>query len=269
MEISFSYYPEGKKKALTMSYDDGQIYDRKLVEIFNRYGIKGTFHLNSGKLDSGPYLTSSEISSLFKGHEIAVHSLNHPYLTMIPKEVLVKEIIEDRKRLEDLVSYPVRGMSYPFGDYNQELLKALPAFGIDYSRTVQSSGCFMLPDDFLTWYPSCHHDQNLMDRFEEFQNSKPWEKMPLFYIWGHSFEFARNDNWDLIKEFCKLISGLDSVWYATNLEIMDYIKALRNLKFSAEQSLVYNPSAISVWIGVEGEAVEIKSGQTVSFDSGD
>lgn len=43
-------YPDGKKKALTFSYDDGQIHDRRLVEILNRYGMKGTFHLNSGKL---------------------------------------------------------------------------------------------------------------------------------------------------------------------------------------------------------------------------
>ena len=30
-------YPEGKSKALTMSYDDGVVADRRLVEIFNHY----------------------------------------------------------------------------------------------------------------------------------------------------------------------------------------------------------------------------------------
>lgn len=43
-------YPNGLEKALTFSYDDGRVFDRKLVEIFNRYGVKGTFHLNSGTL---------------------------------------------------------------------------------------------------------------------------------------------------------------------------------------------------------------------------
>ena len=46
-------YPQGKAKALTFSYDDAQHYDRELVPIFNKYGMKATFHLNSGTLDGG------------------------------------------------------------------------------------------------------------------------------------------------------------------------------------------------------------------------
>ena len=37
-------YPGGKIKALTFSYDDGVRFDGKLIEIFNRYGMKGTFN---------------------------------------------------------------------------------------------------------------------------------------------------------------------------------------------------------------------------------
>ena len=36
------------QKAITFSYDDGIESDRKLVEIFNRYGMKCTFNLNTG-----------------------------------------------------------------------------------------------------------------------------------------------------------------------------------------------------------------------------
>lgn len=38
---------QGKMKAITFSYDDGVTQDRRLVELFNRYGVKGTFNLNS------------------------------------------------------------------------------------------------------------------------------------------------------------------------------------------------------------------------------
>ena len=41
-------FPEGKHKVLTMSFDDGRVEDRQLVDMFNRYGIRGTFHVNSG-----------------------------------------------------------------------------------------------------------------------------------------------------------------------------------------------------------------------------
>ena len=49
MKIRLNLFPEGRKRALTMSYDDGADSDERLVEIFNRYGIKGTFHLNSSR----------------------------------------------------------------------------------------------------------------------------------------------------------------------------------------------------------------------------
>ena len=48
MKVIYICFPEGKHKVLTMSYDDGKLADRRLVSIFNHYGIKGTFHLNSG-----------------------------------------------------------------------------------------------------------------------------------------------------------------------------------------------------------------------------
>ena len=39
---------DGKKRAVTFSYDDGVEQDRHLVELFNTYGMKATFNLNSG-----------------------------------------------------------------------------------------------------------------------------------------------------------------------------------------------------------------------------
>lgn len=41
-------FPGGRHKVLTMSYDDARAADRRLVEAFNTFGIKGTFHINSG-----------------------------------------------------------------------------------------------------------------------------------------------------------------------------------------------------------------------------
>ena len=108
MRIRFNCYKDGKHKAMTMSYDDGQIHDLRLLDIFNQNGIKGTFHLNSGKLDdeAGKFLTSSDVATKFEGHEISVHSLTHPFLERISDEEVVNEILEDRKNLEALCGYP-------------------------------------------------------------------------------------------------------------------------------------------------------------------
>ena len=83
----------------------------------------------------------------------------------------------------------------------------------------------------------------------------------MLYVWGHSYEFDRNENWDLIERFCAEASGIEDCWYATNIEIYDYVMALRALEFSADRDMVYNPTATDVWIKVDGEACMIPAGK--------
>lgn len=149
MRVQTNLYPQGKVRALTMSYDDGRDYDRRLIEIFNRYGIRGTFHLNSGKLgQDNRFVTADEIASLYAGHEVSVHTLTHPYLDLTSTEEVVYEVMEDRRNLEALVGYPVRGMSYPFGTYNEKVINQLRGLGIVYARTTKATNGFNVPDEF-------------------------------------------------------------------------------------------------------------------------
>ncbi|WP_459478966.1 polysaccharide deacetylase family protein [Clostridium saccharoperbutylacetonicum] len=265
MNINFDLFPEGKTKALTMSYDDCQIFDRRLISIFNKYGVKGTFHLNSGMLDKENFITKAEVAELYKGHEVSVHAKTHPFLDCIPVEAIIEEIIEDRKCLESLVGYPIKGMSYPYGAFNGKLIKILDSIGMQYSRTVISHHDFYIPEDFLAWNSTCHHDDNLMELGQKFLDYEFKGKLKLMYVWGHSFEFERNNNWNLIEDFCKLVSKSDEIWFATNVDVMRYIKALKQLEFSAKGDIVYNPTAITVWISVDDKAVKIEGGETRSL----
>ena len=86
-------FPGGKHKALTMSYDDGKYQDRKLIEIFNKYGIKGTFHLNSDLLTNPERISKDEINSLYQGHEVSAHTCTHPTIARCPKEQIVQNYI--------------------------------------------------------------------------------------------------------------------------------------------------------------------------------
>ncbi|WP_039767468.1 polysaccharide deacetylase family protein [Caldicellulosiruptor sp. F32] len=258
-------FPGGRSKALTMSYDDGQVYDRKLVSLFNEYGIKGTFFLNSANLGKDIFVLPDEVSKLYRGHEVGIHAKTHPFLDSIPLESIIEEIIEDRKYLETLVGYPVKGMSYPYGVYNEEVVKILPSLGIEYSRTVNSTYSFHIPTNFLVWNPTCHHKQDLLEITKRFLETENKKHLQLMYVWGHSFEFERENNWKLIEDFCKMVSKTTSVWFATNIEIVRYIKALRMLEFSVKRDIVYNPSAISVWLSVNGRTVEVKGGEIVEI----
>jgi peptidoglycan/xylan/chitin deacetylase (PgdA/CDA1 family) len=257
-------YPEGRKKALTFSYDDGTVNDRRLVSIFNQYGLKATFHLNSRKLDDDGYITKNEVATLYRNHEVACHGATHAYFEQLTPEQLVNEVWGDRLALEELVGYPVRGMSYPFGEYSEQTVRALKALGIEYSRTVESHCGFRVPCDFLRWGPSWHHN-DAFAKADDFLNLPEFIKMPLFYVWGHSFEFERQNTWEKMEHFCEKLAGHDDVWYATNLEIKRYLCAIRAVVFNAAETMAQNPSAVPVWLETGGRIVRIDPGETVDL----
>lgn len=279
MEVNMSYvqmlFQNGCTKVLTLSYDDGVEQDRRLVDIFNKYGLKATFNLNSGIQSRNCFwndngiiirrMDAAGIEDLYNGHEVAVHGLTHPFLDKIPREMIITEVFDDRKGLEKLFEYPVRGMAYPFGTYNNTVLEVLKTCGIEYSRTVKSHGKFELPENFLEWHPTCHHsDSRLMELAKEFVDTQ-FESMSLFYVWGHSYEFDVRGNWSIIENFCKFVSRRNDIWYATNIEIYDYLKAAGSLKFSADCSIVYNPSATKLWLRAGDKATLVKPGETVKM----
>ncbi len=263
--IRFDLYPGGKTRAVTLSYDDGVVEDRRLVEILNRYGLKGTFHLNSGALGREKNLKPEEIATLFRGHEISAHSVSHPHLGTVPRDQLVTEILDDRGALERLAGYPVRGMSYPFGTYSKSVVETLPALGIEYARTVESHGGFHLPENLLLWHPTCHHNHDLAAKTDIFFSENPRGKLRLLYVWGHSYEFPRDNNWDVIERFAERVASEESTWCATNIEIADYLRALLQLRTNVDGTCVQNLSHLPLWITWDGTPREIPAGAVVTL----
>lgn len=263
MQIEFAYYPGGVRRALTMSFDDGKLADIRLAELFKKYGIKATFHYNSANIGKESYVTADDVRKIGEYHEVSCHGQTHAFLDKIPASFAVKEILEDKQTLEDITGELVRGLSYPYGTYTNEVLTLLPMLGIEYSRTINNTNSCYLPDNFLEWNPTCHQSHDI---------DKMWNKLMKFnkhirllYIWGHSYEFDRDNTWERMENFCKMAGNNEEVWYATNIEIKDYITAMRNLVFSADQKIVFNPSAQTVWFGVDGEVMSIKGGETIKL----
>lgn len=255
-------FPEGKHKVLTMSYDDGRTADKRLVRLFNKHGIKGTFHLNSGLAGrNDDRIPLEEVGEVYRAHEVSAHTVTHPTLARCGKEQIVGEMMEDRKALESVTGYPVRGFSYPNGSFNQQLKEMLPYLGIEYARTVASHGDFQMPDDFMEWNPTCHHNLNLLELAETFKQLNRRHNLYMMYVWGHSYEFDQDHNWKLIERFCESIGDRGDIWYATNMEIVDYMKRYQQLRFSASMDFVYNPSYGSIWIEVDGAIIEAKGGR--------
>ena len=183
MSNLFMRFPEGKAKALTLSYDDGVEQDIKLIAIMNKYGLKGTFNLNSGLYseDNKVYpegelhrvMSKKQAAEVYlnSGQEIAIHTLTHPFLEKLPGNRVAYEVNKDRENLENQFSTIVRGMAYPYGTYSDEVVEVLKILNIAYSRTTISTEDFRIPTDWLRLTATCHHKHpNLMKFAEEFVN---------------------------------------------------------------------------------------------------
>ena len=273
-------FPEGKAKALILSFDDGMVADRRLVKLMNNYGLKGTFHLNSNRLDTKGYLTKGEIKNLFKGHEVSVHSANHPGLSDLSKNDIIYEVVEDRKELEKLSGQTVRGMAYPFGNYNDFVVDAVSGIGIEYARTVADSYNFSIPKDFLRWEPSIHqfgkayfipndsaNDKKELTTFyslvSDFIKS---DTLALLDVWGHSWENNGEGNrWVEMENFFKQVSKRNDIHYTTQIDLVDYINAYKNLKFSVDKKIVKNLSSVDIYVKIDGKTYKIPAAGEITI----
>ena len=227
----------GKKKAITFSYDDGVTQDIRLIDLFNKYGLKGTFNLNSELLGNQNELIREgvriahnkidpkDVRAIYAGHEVAVHTLTHPRLPDIAEEI-IRQVEEDRKKLSELVGYDVVGMAYPCGGVNNDdrcakLIKENT--GVRYARTITSSESFDPQENLFRFNPTCYHhgDWNklfaLADEFLALKTESP----KIFYIWGHAYEFdIYPERWAIFEDFLKKIGGKDDIFYGTNKEVL-------------------------------------------------
>ena len=226
----------GKKKAITFSFDDGTLQDVRLVEILNKYGLKGTFNICSALLGKPNTVRRNglevdhtkvdpkDVRSVYAGHEVAVHTLTHPWLNRLEDEDVVREIEEDRVALSELCGYEVSGMAYPFGIYDDRILKLMrDRTGIRYSRTIKNTHAFDLPnrDELLTWHPSVYYIEPEFESVVEEFLALDREEPALLYIWGHSFELDSDIAPAEFERICEKLSRREDIFYGTNSEILD------------------------------------------------
>lgn len=264
--VKFSRYYEGKTKALVLSYDDGQETDRRMVETLNYYGIKATFHLNAGNLGRQGYLGPEEAAALYWGHEIAAHTYSHPHMLQIPEEARLMELWRDRESLEEIWGNIVDGFSYPYGEYDGRLKSLMEAVGFSYARTTDSRYDFRLPEDFYAWRPTCHHRENCIGLAEKYLEYDYREGLSVLCMWGHSHNFQREGNWEVLEQFCRLMGKREEIWYCTMGEFVRYVRGLGALQTSLRGDLVYNPTDQRLWFEREGRLVRIEPGERKTME---
>ena len=258
--------------------------DQRLAALFDKYGMKATFNFNC-ECNRKFNFTKEQIKELFlsKGHEIAVHGAFHRANGNLRPIEGIRDVLDCRLELEAKCDQIIRGMAYPdtgitqmgnFGNYEQ-IKNYLTELDIAYARTLGGdNNSFLVPQDFHAWMPTAHHDNpNIMKYIDEFLNldispaAYHAKRIPrLFYIWGHSYEFDRNDNWAHMEAICQKFAGNEELWFATNIEIYDYVQAYKSLRYSADGHTVYNPTLLTIWLDADSKPYCIQSGETIRID---
>jgi len=290
MNYRFLRFPEGKAKAVTFSYDDGCRHDIRLSKTLTARGIRCTFNINSGlfgKDDQDWHLTGEEIREhiVNAGHEIAVHGRVHMAPGLSRPIDCIQDMLNCRLELEKTYDRIVRGMAYPDsgitnfqnGASYDSIRRYLQDLGIVYARTLGGDNDrFRLPDDWMAWMPTAHHrNPEVLNYAKKFLSFDPDRKdvyyadryPRLFYLWGHSYEFNDHKEWDLLDKICDTLGGHADVWYATNMEIYEYVHAYDSLVFSADGTKVYNPTLMTVWFRTDKQVYSVAPGQTLVVEN--
>ena len=290
MNYRFLRFPEGKAKAVTFSYDDGCRHDIRLSKTLTARGIRCTFNINSGlfgKDDQDWHLTGEEIREhiVNAGHEIAVHGRVHMAPGLSRPIDCIQDMLNCRLELEKTYDRIVRGMAYPDsgitnfqnGASYDSIRRYLQDLGIVYARTLDGDNDrFRLPDDWMAWMPTAHHrNPEVLNYAKKFLSFDPDRKdvyyadryPRLFYLWGHSYEFNDHKEWDLLDKICDTLGGHADVWYATNMEIYEYVHAYDSLVFSADGTKVYNPTLMTVWFRTDKQVYSVAPGQTLVVEN--
>ncbi len=264
-------YPFGKAKAFNVTYDDGVLQDIRFVEMLNTYNLKGTFNLNSGLMknefewvhESGcvvKRLNEEKVLSLYSGHEIASHTLTHPYMDGKSEAEILYELKEDKKNLENLFQREIKGFAVPFDYYSDLIEKCAEKCGFEYARISEESLSFRPQTEYHRWKATVFHlDDSLEKLAYDFINTD--EELALFQIVGHSYDLDTEKMWDKIESIFKEISSQDDVLPMTTIEIVEYLKAMEKAEIT--DSHIINNSDTSLWFMVNGAICEVKPASLV------
>lgn len=202
-----------RKKIFLFSFDDGTIWDPRLVLLLNKYGIKGTFNLNSGLENFVWHFEDftvrrqvlSEIGNLYEGHEIASHSLHHHRLDQLSPPQLRREVEEDAARLKDVFGLKEIGFGVPFTFCNDREVRIIRKL-VRYIRLSEFADSFALPEDeYHIPIHGLYNDPDIREKLERFaQSDLP---VSLFVMAGHSYELEALGHWEYMEELLKLVKA--------------------------------------------------------------
>jgi peptidoglycan/xylan/chitin deacetylase (PgdA/CDA1 family) len=225
-----------RKAALCLSWDDGHPADRRVAERMLQHGLRGTFFVPVSNSEGHPVMGAQDLRALYAdGFEIGAHGLDHHRLTPLSHSEMQRQIVEGKRRLEDILGGPVTGFCYPGGRHNRQIRSAVAESGFTYGRTTEMFRLDRGVDPYRlpTTMQLHRHDggallrnwlrqgmgverlrlalqqwrvTNLSSQVTALQQRAATEAGVL-HLWGHSWEIDRLERWGWLDA---ILAGLDA-----------------------------------------------------------
>ena len=128
------------KITVSLTWDDGRASQLDSVAIQQAHGMKATYYINSGEIDSSSYyLTRPQLDSIVAaGNEIGGHTVHHDNLATLSLDQATRSVCDDYQTLVSWYgSAAIRSFAYPFGANNADVQKIPATCGYTSARTVQ------------------------------------------------------------------------------------------------------------------------------------
>ena len=262
-------YPQGCPKAFNITYDDGVLQDVRFVELLNKYGIKGTFNLNSELIKNEfewihecgmvvKRLPESVVVSLYEGHEVASHTLTHPYMYNLSENEMMYQLAEDKKNLQELFGQEIYGFAVPFDYYSEMIAKCVRNCGFEYGRNSEESYSYTPNEDYYYWRAGTFHlSPGFMEFVEGFFHTE--EELAVCQIVGHAYDLDVENMWDVMERIFQRVKEDETILPMTTIEMARYLKAMRNTIVTETE--IRNYSDLDLWFEVNGDTIVVKPGK--------
>ena len=211
------------KKIVTLSFDDGEIYDMQLTQLLRKYHLAATFYLCSGFdgehgvcKNGRPYqkMRLCDIEATYRGFEIGSHSFLHRGVGDANAEALRENIEKDIDLFSQYSERPVCCFAYPGGVATQSAINTLSAFQpIRFARTVPTRRrSFLPPENPYCCIPTAHIFDPDMDMIISSFKSIDSNQVQVLHIFGHSYEIAYhcNDGWERMNQLFRRLAAIDA-----------------------------------------------------------
>ncbi len=213
----------------TCSIDDGHPSDMRMAELLNKHSLNGTFYIPIKNCEGWPVMPPSDIRQLAQQFEVGSHTFDHRFLSSVSLAESHFQVIEGKKRLEDVLGHEVAGFCYPGGKYRPGDVDIVRTSGFKYARSTVNL-CFdvgnrafeipttvqIYPHDRSVYvrnfakagnWTSRHHGLGLAVRHKNWVQrlyalfDHAIAKGSYFHLWGHSKDIDDHNAWKELDRF--------------------------------------------------------------------